>query len=1080
MKKILQASVMYLVICLSAIATTHAQSLSGSVMDEDGIPVIGATVSIQGTTNGTITDIDGNYVLTGMEKGNTIEYRYIGMISQAVKYTGQKTLDIVLKNDAVSLDEVVVVGFGSQKKVNLTGSVAVVDSEALDSRPSSDAANLLQGTVPGLNIVNSGGTGLDAGTSINIRGVGTIGAGSTGSPLILIDGMEGDFSSLNPQDIESISVLKDAAASSIYGSRAPFGVILVTTKSGKSGKMTVNYNNSFRFNSPRNLPEMADSWSFAHFINEAEANAGRGPWFDDKEIADILAHQKGQIKEGQYVSPNDPNFWGDGYAYGISNSNHYDDAYVDMAFSHSHNVSLRGGTEKLNMFMSANYADEKGFLEINQDKVRRFTNTIKVNAQLYDWLKLRYSSRYSRRNFDYPTNLKKQEFAWSNNQPSFFKGLAIWPTMPNYDPNGNLYSSLPRAAGNSVFSLSGGDSEDNRTDIFQQIQLEIEPIKNWKTFIDYNFRYNSNERTAQIKKTYNIGVDNKTLYPVGIDSYVEEYRYSGMYNNINMYSEYSKTFDDKHGLKTMLGFQSESQDHGNVSLKRDGLIVPNLISINTTNGLSSSGAIAPPIVNGSYSDWATAGFFGRVNYNYAERYLLEVNLRYDGTSRFKDDYQWGLFPSGSIGWNIARESFFEPLEEHISNLKLRASYGELGNQNTSNLYPTYRTMPLKTSAGEYLINGVRPTTTTEPTLIDPTLTWERIVNWNVGLDVSALDNRLNFTGDYFVRNTLDMVGPAIELPALLGTGVPKQNNTELSTAGYELALSWRDMYESGFSYSVGVTFSDAITKIQKYSNPTGSLSTYIEGRETGEIWGYETIGIAKTKEEMDAHLATTKQNMLGGSWNAGDVMYRDLDGNKTINNGSFTITDHGDLKVIGNNTPRYAFSINLDASYKGFDIKAFFQGILKRDMWLGGTPGANQGAYFWGVGNSMWGDALMKEHLDYFRADAKNPLGQNIDSYYPRPIHTRPGSVKNQQIQTRFLQDGSYTRLKNLQIGYTLPKSIGSKLNLNNCRIFVSAENLFTLTSLSETYDPETLNGGYFGSSYPLAKTISTGINLTF
>lgn len=1053
--------------------------ISGTVLDASGLSVIGANVVEQGTMNGVITDVDGKFVLS-VASNAKLEISFIGYKTQVVSMAGKSSIEVVLKEDSELLDEVVVVGFGTQKKVNLTGSVAVVDSEALESRPVSDAASLLQGTVPGLNITNSGGTDLDAGTSINIRGVGTIGSGSKGEPLLLIDGMEGDFNSLNPQDIESISVLKDAAASSIYGSRAPFGVILITTKSGKSGKLSVNYNNSFRFASPRNLPKMIDSYSFANFINEADANAGKGAWFDEKEIADIVAFQRGERKEGQYISPTDPNFWGDGYAYGVANTDHYDDAYVSSAFSHVHNVSVSGGTEKLNVFLSANYADETGFIELNPDKIRRFTNSVKINAQIFDWLKLKYSSRYSLKDYNYPTNLKKQEYAWANNQPSFFKGLAIWPTMPNFDPNGNPYASMTRGVGNAVFSLLGGDSQEKKNDLFQQIQLEIEPIKGWKTFIDYNFRFSDSETTAQLKKTYNTGVDNKTLYPVCVDSYVEEFRYSGRYNNLNLYSEYAKTFNEKHSMKTMIGFQTENSKYGNVSLRRDGLIVPELISINTTNGLTSVGSIAPPLVSGAYNDWATAGFFGRVNYDYAGKYLLEANLRYDGTSRFKGDYQWGLFPSGSVGWNIAREEFFEPLVDHVSTLKLRASYGELGNQNTNQLYPTYRLMSLKTSAGEYLINGSRPTTTTEPGLIDPSLTWERIVNWNVGLDVSALSGRLNFTADYFVRNTIDMVGPAIELPALLGIGVPKQNNTSLSTKGYELALSWRDMLDNGFSYGVSATLSDAITTIDEYSNPTGSLSTYIAGREIGEIWGYETVGIAKSKEEMTAHLAHSAQSQLGGAWDAGDVMYRDLNGDGKVNNGSFTIDNHGDLKVIGNSTPRYAFSFTLDAAYKGFDLKAFFQGVLKRDMWLGGPAGENRGAYFWGVGNSMWGDAMMEEHLDYFRADADNPLGQNLDSYYPRPIHSKPGARKNQQIQTRYLQNGAYTRLKNLQIGYTLPSSLASKLNISNCRIFVSAENLFTISTLSNTFDPETLSGGYFGSSYPLAKTISTGLSLTF
>lgn len=1078
MRRLLQTSIVLIAMCLSAIATIHAQTLTGTVIDESELPVIGATASIAGTTIGTITDIDGNYTLEGIEDGASIEFRYIGMITQTIIYKGQKTINVTLKADSEMLEEVVVVGFGSQKKVNLTGSVAVVDSEVLQSRPVSTAAEMLQGVVPGLNITNSAGTSMNTNPSINIRGTGTIGSGSTGSPLILIDGMEGDFASLNPQDIESISVLKDVASSSIYGSRAPFGVILITTKKGSEGRASFNYNNNFRFSTPSNMPKMMDSYSYALFINDANINSGNGQYFNQDRIDDILAFQRGEIKQAQQPDPDDPNFWGEGYVYGIGNTDHFDDAFQKWIFAQEHNASLSGGSGKVNYYVSANFSDSEGYLEVNTDKVKRLSTTAKINAKITDWFSLVSSTRYANKTYDYPTNLTKEKFAWSKGRPGFFGNLGSWPLAPNYDPNGNLYASTARDVGNSVFSLAGGDSSTDDQYLYQQFKAIFEPIKGWKTVIDYNFNLKYTQNTRQLKNTYNIGVDNKTLYPVCKDSYVDETRYNSSYYNFNAYSEYSKTLNEEHNYKVMVGFQTEGSSFGSMSAKRDGLIVDDLVSLDVTSGLSNAGLALSPTVGGSYSDWATAGFFGRANYDYKGRYLAEVSLRYDGTSRFVGDQRWGLFPSGSLGWNIARENFFEPLSDKISNLKLRASYGQLGNQNTNNLYPTFRVMNIQISKGAYLLNGLKPTITTEPALIDPSLTWERIVNWNAGFDVSMFNNRLNIVGDYFVRKTTDMVGPAPELPSVFGINVPKQNNTDLTTRGYEVSITWRDLLENGFAYGLSASLSDSKTIIDSYPNANGLLNTYISGREIGEIWGYETIGIAKSDEEMQEHLKTTDQKTLGANWTAGDIMYKDLNGDGKINKGANTIDNHGDLKIIGNNSPRYTVSFSADASYKGFDIRAFFQGVLKRDYWLGGNSSNQGGEFFWGAYKGIWDTRALVQHLDYFRSEGDHPLGQNLNSYYPRPTFDK--KFKNTQPQTRYLQDASYLRLKNLQLGYTIPKQIAAKAAMSNCRIFVSIENLLTFSSLPDIYDPETVSGGYFGLGYPVSKTASIGLNVTF
>ena len=1045
-------------------------TVTGKVLDSQNMPIIGASVVVKGTSNGTISDFDGNFSFTAPEN-SLIEVSYIGYKSQQLTAVDERTLSIIMKEDTEVLDEVVVVGFGTQKKVNLTGAVSAVGSEVLESRPVNSVSDMLQGTIAGLNITSSSGLDMDATPSINIRGTGTIGEGSTGAPLVLIDGMEGDLTSINPQDIENISVLKDATSSSIYGSRAPFGVILVTTKRGKEGKTSVNYNNSLRWRNPINLPEMMDSYTFANYFNDAETNMGRKVWFDQQRIDDILAYQRGEIKEAQYKQPGDTNFWGDGYAYGIANTDHYDNVYRDVAFTHEHNLSVQGGNEKLNYYVSANYLNSGGFFAVNQDRVERLTATAKINAKLYSWLSFNFTNRFISKNFDYPTILSEKKY-----RDDFYKTLGKWPTAPDFDPNGNPYSSTPRDNGTSYFALSEAGAS-NRSDkwLYQQYQLVIEPIKNWKTFVDFNYRNKASETTNELRQSYNIGVDNKTQYPVSRESYVKETRYSENYINLNVYSEYSHTFNQAHNLKVMAGFQMEQNEFGDVSLRRDGIIVPGLTSIDTTDGLSYDGKVISPMVSGKYQDWATAGFFGRINYDYMERYLMEVNLRYDGSSRFRGDERWGLFPSVSLGWNIAREKFFEDYTDIFGTLKLRASYGELGNQNTSNYYPTYRVVPLNMSSGKYLINGIMPNTTAEPALIYSGLTWERIKNWNFGFDVSALSGRLTASFDYFIRDTKDMVGPAPELPDLFGFTVPKQNNTDLRTKGYEISVNWRDRLDCGFSYGIGLSLSDSQTKITSYPNEANLLSKYRTGQMLGEIWGFETVGIAKTDEEMNNHLASLPnggQNNIGSQWQAGDIMYKDLNGDGKISKGGNSSDDPGDLKIIGNNTPRYAFGFSLDASYKGFDIRAFFQGILKRDYYI-------DGPYFWGAYKNMWEGVSFVEHADYFRADPEHPLGQNLDAYYPRPLFGG-NTLKNQQCQTRYLQNAAYMRLKNLQLGYTFPKSLIQKAGIQNLRIFISGENLFTITSLSDIFDPETLSGGYMGSAYPLSRTWSCGLNVTF
>lgn len=1064
-------------------AQQQKRSVSGVVKDATGMEVIGASVLEKGTTNGTITDVDGKFTLQ-VSPGATLVISFIGHTSQEIVTKPGQQLNVVLKENTQALDEVVVVGFGTQKKVNLTGSVGVVNADEIASRPVANAAQALQGLVPGLQISQSDGS-LESTPSINVRGKATIGKGSQGGPLILIDGMEGDINTINPQDIENISVLKDAAASSIYGSRAPFGVILITTKSGKSGKIAVNYNNNFRLGAPIRMPEMMDSYTFATFFNSGNANAKRAHHFSEEHLKRIKDYQEGKLTSS---IPQNGKYWADGYAAGNDNIDWYDAIYKDHNFSHEHNLSVNGGTDKIGIYASLNYMDQGGFMKWGEEGFQRYTSTAKLNAELASWAKLAYNVRFTRSDYKRPSALTSDLYRNLGRQG--------WPTLPLYDPNGYLFCSP-----SPVLGLATGGTDKIQTDnIYQQFSLILEPMKNWITHVDVNYRIMSANRHWDNQVEYNHDVDgNPYVFSDGSNTYsgsstVHEDFKKDNYLNINAFTEYSFSLFKDHNFKIMGGMQAEQLKRKVFGLEREGIMIPSLPEIDTSTGMDPNGNPKTPATNGASSAWSTAGFFGRLNYDYKGKYLLEANVRYDGTSRFRRDQRWNVFPSFSVGWNVAHENFWKEWADVVNSLKLRASYGELGNQNTENWYPTYQVLKVSANNGTWMQNGMKPITATVPGLVSATLGWEKVKSWNVGFDFGAFNNRLTGSFDWYVRKTMNMVGPAPELPAILGIDVPITNNTDLKTYGWELELSWNDRLKNGLGYGIRFTLADAQTKITQYPNKNMTLSnksdSFYTGQMLGEIWGYETIGIAKTQEEMYAHLdaldrnytafhgkapATPRQgqNPVGNTWEAGDVMYKDLNGDGIINNGSNTLGDHGDLKKIGNNTPRFLFGLDLTADWKGFDFRAFFQGVAKRDYWQGS-------AYFWGIGggSGIWHSVGLKQHVDYFRNKQTNDLPVNLDSYYPRPVF---GTSKNTKVQTRYLQNAAYIRLKNLQLGYTLPKQATNKIGLERVRLFVSSENLWTGTKLADMFDPETISGGNDanGNSYPLQKTISFGLSLT-
>lgn len=1030
---------------------------NGNVKDDTGETIIGASVVVKGTTNGTITDFDGNFSLSNLNKGDVIEVSYIGYKTLTVTWNGSP-LNLVLKSDTQTLDEVVVVGFGTQKKVNLTGSVSTVGAEELASRPVSNVSQALQGLVPGMNFdygTKGNGGALNTEMNINIRGTGTIGEGSNAAPLILIDGMEGNMNMLNPNDIENISVLKDAAASSIYGSRAPYGVVLITTKKGKAGRVNINYNNSFRWSQAINMPDVADSYTYATYFNKMQLNDGAtAVQFDDERLQAIQDYLNGTITTTTKPNRQTPTIWD---WIGNTNTDWYDVVFGGSAFSQEHSLSANGGTEKVQYYFSANYMGQEGLVAIRRDKLKRYTVTAKINAELFPWLKMSYNTKYMRKDYTQPTALGENVL--------YHNMAKRWPMEPIFDPNGYPMS-------NTIYNpiMFGGDSSTQTDWLYQQFQAIAEPIKGWKIIGELNYKVIDDFGSTVNLKSPMHNVEGEVYYgDTWNTSKVTERSERTNYFNTNVYSEYFHSFNDAHNLKVMVGFQAELNKWRKLEASAMDLISEDIQDINAASGIQKINASAK-------NHWATAGFFGRINYDYKERYLFEMNMRYDGTSRFARDKRWNLFPSFSAGWNIAREAFMEDHLDIINTLKLRGSWGELGNQNTTSLYPYIQLMKFaaQDKDSNWLINNARPNTANAPDLISVLLGWERMRSWNIGIDLGMLNNRLTLSFDWFNRKTIDMVGPAPELPVILGTDVPKTNNTDMQSVGFELDLGWQDRIKD-FSYGIHFLLSDDRQKILKYPNPTGNLNSYNAGHYMGEIWGFETVGIAKTDEEMNEHLANNKPDW-GTKWGAGDIMYKDLDGDGRVTDGA-TLSEPGDKKIIGNSSPRFRFGLDLTASYKGFDIRAFFQGVMKRDAWLNDNM-------FWGATGGIWGSSCFTSHLDYFRPEG-DVMGANLDAYFPRPLVDN--YAKNQKVQTRYLQNAAYMRLKNLQIGYTLPNSITKKAGMSNVRIFFSAENLFTLTGLPEGFDPETIHTGYgsgdgtwSSKTYPLSRTFSTGLSVNF
>lgn len=707
-----------------------AHKITGRVLDSKGEPIIGASVKEKGTKNGAITDFDGNFTVMASSENPQLEISYIGYTAQSA--IGRNGMTVKMEENSQSLNELVVIGFGTQRKSNITDAITTVDTKMLEERPVTNLSQSLQGTVPGLNL-SVGGLGGQLGQSmdVQIRGTGTISTGSKASTLVLIDGIEGNMDDVNPDDIESISVLKDAAASSVYGSRAAFGVILITTKQGHSGKMNVSYSGNVRYYGPNRLPDPMNSWEFANYYNEGSINGGGNAIFDDDTMNRIQQYLKGEIKTSTIANAN-----GNWQFHEKANDNvNWYKTHYKWSWAQEHNINVNGGNDKNRYYLSTNYLDQDGNLRYGSDSFKRLSINAKFNASPYNWLDVSFNTKYVYKDLDNPL--------YSDLDGLLYHDISrMWPMMPFKDPNGYYMRN-----GKLIQLTNGSRSITSTNNVYLQGQLVFHPLKGWNIYTEVGLRMINQFQKQNLNKVYEHNVQGDPLelaygssYTVG-ETGAMQYWTRGNHVTTNIYSDYSFSIK-KHFFKLMAGFNAENYNHRVLSVKRMGLITERVPEIGAATGTDK-------ISDASAYSWATAGFFGRINYDYANKYFVAGNLRYDGSSRFLRKDRWGIFGSFSIGWNIAEEEFFSVNKNIISLLKPRLSWGTLGNQNTNSYYPFYLTQIVSPNSGDWLMDGIKPNVANVPSTVSSSLTWETIRSLDIGFDLSMLRNRLNVNFDYY-------------------------------------------------------------------------------------------------------------------------------------------------------------------------------------------------------------------------------------------------------------------------------------------------------------------------------------------
>lgn len=1082
-------------------ARAASRKVSGTVTDDDGNAIIGASVRVDGSNTGTVTDASGNFSLSSPVNGK-ISVSYLGFETKTVKLSaGVSTYNITLKEDENSLNEVVVVGYGTQKKINLTGAVDQINSDALKNRPSSNIVKMLEGQIPNLNITFADGKPGRSAT-MNVRGIGSINGGSA---LVLIDGVEGDASMVNPSDVESVTVLKDAASAAIYGARAPYGVILITTKQATKGKPKIEYNSEYTIETPQNIPDLVtDGYEWAEHYYEARMGYYKSAassmnktqpfstaWLEEYKNRHDTGNFGTVVSDGSIGSKNS-------YVYYPEGTDWYDLLYKDHVFSTAQNLSISGSDGKFDYYMSGRYYKYSGIFNspTQTDKYARTNFRAKAGYQATSWLKVSNDFSYGYNKYYNPmTYTESDGIVWRNINDE------AHPSEPMFNPDGTLTASaVYGGVGDLLYGKSGRDTRYSLMKNTSYVDLSF--LNNTLRFHgDFTFsNSHNNVMQKQVKTPYAQSVDaygeSIMIYTSGNKTQLSKTWTKNNYISANIYGEFEKTFSQDHYFKAMAGWnydksKTETLYDFNTDLLTDDVTMISLSTGTTTRNMYNT-----------YSAYQFAGFFQRLNYSYKNRYLIEYDGRLDGSSRFPADKRWNYFPSASAGWRITEEPWFKVSNRILSNAKLRFSIGSLGNANGLSNYQYKQIMSVVKSG--YILDGTRQNYVSAPGAIPASLTWEKATTYDGGIDLLFFNNRLSFTGDYYIRNTKGMITAGPTVPDVFGTASPRGNYADLRTYGWEMTLKWESQFklaDKPFHYSVRATLADHYSVIKKFNNATKSLSTYndqyyagnfYEGMRLGEIWGFVCNGLYQNQEEIDADMAKAKaagktryntlmQNSKDWTLYPGDVKIEDLDGNGYIDRGKNTVDDPGDRKIIGNSEARYIYSFGGSADWNGLHFSIFFQGVGKQDWY----PSAE--SMFWGQYNREYNQMPKWMLNNYWTAD-------NPDAYLPRYASRYKVFYKGTVFaNTRYLQNVAYLRLKNIQVGYDLPASWIRPLHLSRVNIYFSGENLFTWSPLYKRTKDFNVSNIYGsdgdmnaavsygdGNNYPMMKSFSFGLNVSF
>ncbi len=1025
-------------IILSTEFTTQQQQqtikITGKIVDTLGEVIIGASVIEKGTTNGTITDMEGNFILTVSSPQSLVHVSYIGYESQELKVQSNKPMNIVLKEDAQTLDEVVVVGYGTTKKVNVIGSVAMVDSKRLENRATTSVVSALAGQMPGVTVTQGGGRpGENTGT-IRVRGVGSFGGESNkADALILIDGIPGNMTDLNPNDIESISVLKDASTSAIYGSRAANGVVLVTTKMGKESKMSVSYNGYVGFNRPTTLLEYVDSWDYARLLNKAEGMIR----FTDSEIQ--------SMRDGSQ-----PDLW--------ANENFVKDIFSGNGFQTGHDLSVNGGNDRSQYFASFGYLSQNGIIPDNN--YSRYTARVNLTSNLSSKLKMTIRLRGDK------TNTKEPGTAGSIDGDGMMlliqQGLRFPGFRPTVLSNGAWGPGVKNFGNPKAWLQSESFQHKPNMRINSSVRLDYTPIKGLTLAAvgAYNF-INSQEKIFRATLPVEINGVKKVLGP----SFLKEKNTNTDYKSFQATAEYSRTFAKNHNMDVLVGYSWEDQSVRDLEARRDNFPSNNYpyLTVGSPDNQTNSGG---------GNDWVIQSVFGRAQYNYAERYLAEFTMRYDGSSRFPADSRYAFFPSGALGWRISEEGFFKENEKltFINNLKLKTSVGILGNNNIGNY--AYQSVYVLGNDYNYPIGGNIQQGAQLTTYTDPRLKWETTRTIDGGFEMLLWNGLLSASATYFYRYTYDILfKPNASASSIFGLTMSEVNTGEASNKGWEFELGHRNQW-GDFSYSVNGNFTIIQNKVetlglgnvQQANGMIGNGSDLFIDYPMQMYYGYQTDGVFLDQQDIDAWYAHTNQSAMGvnkANTKPGDIRYKDISGPDGVPDGKVDATY--DRVYLGSRIPKYTFGLSLNGAYKGFDLNLFLQGVT-------GVSGLLNGYAGW----ALWSEGNIQK---WQMEEAFDPDSPTRYPKYPRIANLGNAIGVNTQTSDFWIRDASYLRVKNIQLGYSLPKSWLKKSFIASARIYAAAENPFTFHCYPQGWDPEINTDGQF---YPVLANYTFGLNLKF